>query len=224
VKSLVLLSGGVDSTTALALALEEGPCEAISIRYGQKHATEVMAGHHVANFYKVRQTQMTLVVPMGESVLMDPTKEMPHQTYEELSEAKGPSPTYVPFRNANMISCAVAHALAWGLDAVWVGVHAEDAHNWAYPDCTPEFIGAMQCAVYVGTYHKVRLIAPFQYATKGEIVRQGLELNVPYELTMSCYEGTVPACGECPTCIGRLHAFAVNHVKDPIPYREAIRG
>jgi 7-cyano-7-deazaguanine synthase len=97
-------------------------------------------------------------------------------------------------------------------------VHAEDARGWAYPDCTPEFIGAMQNAIYVGTYFKVRLIAPFQYMMKHEIIATGLRLGAPYHLTLSCYEGTSPACGRCPTCVSRLEAFRVNGVSDPIEY------
>jgi 7-cyano-7-deazaguanine synthase len=97
-------------------------------------------------------------------------------------------------------------------------MHAEDAANWAYPDCTPEFLGAMACAIYIGTYQKVRLVTPFVQAMKVAIVQEGLLLGVPYSLTRSCYAETVVSCGKCPTCLSRLAAFESNDEEDPIPY------
>src|SRR5262245_9556666 len=138
---------------------------------------------------------------------MDHEAEMPHVTYEELQKAEGPSPTYVPYRNGSFLSLAASGALDMGADTIYAGMHGEDAHNWAYPDCTPEFIGAMQNAIYIGTYYKVRLVCPFTYMTKADIIKLGLDLLAPLHLTMSCYEGRDPACGVCPTCIARLEAF-----------------
>ena len=91
-----------------------------------------------------------------------------------------------------------------------------------YPDCTPEFIGAMAAAVYVGTYHKVRLLTPLQWMDKKEVVLTGMHLEAPYELTWSCYNGAEVACGVCPTCRSRRESFALNGYKDPVPYADEI--
>ena len=97
-------------------------------------------------------------------------------------------------------------------------MHAEDAHNWAYPDCTPEFIGAMANAMYVGSYHKVRLITPHEWRTKAEVVAAGMKLDVPFGMTWSCYNGREYHCGVCPTCVGRIQAFAINGKRDTAGY------
>ena len=217
-KILVVLSGGLDSTVALALALKRTPMvRAISFAYGQRHDVEISQAVFIANHYKVEHHVVNISLG-NQGVLMDHSAEMPHETYEELAAHVGPSPTYVPYRNGTFLSHAASHALEIEADEIYAGMHAEDAHNWAYPDCTPEFIGAMQNAIYIGTYHKVRLVVPFTYKSKAEIVYLGAELQVPFELTHSCYEGARPACGRCPTCIGRLEAFKQNGFKDPLEY------
>lgn len=217
---LVVHSGGLDSTTALAMAVREHGSpnvEAISFEYGQRHDVELKCAYDLARFYEVEHTIRS--VPLGQGgVLMDSSSPMPQMTYAEIKEAEGPSPTYVPYRNGTFLSLAASHALETECQEIWCGMHAEDAHNWAYPDCTPEFIGAMQNAIYIGTYHKVRLLAPFTYATKADIVLAGMRLRVPYERTHSCYEGRRPACGTCPTCISRLEAFKQAGFIDPLQY------
>jgi 7-cyano-7-deazaguanine synthase len=236
---VVLLSGGLDSTTCLAMADQQygarnGGIEAVSFDYGQKHRAELVAAGAVASYYEIDHTilEVPKVPYQGShaSALIPSDKvEMPHQTYEELAENYGVSPTYVPYRNGTLLSLAAAMATSVSMfheceAEVWFGAHAEDAHNWAYPDCTPEFIGAMANAIYVGSYHRVRLIAPLQWRSKSEVVAIGLGVEAPFELTLSCYEGTRPACGVCPTCVARLHAFARNEAVDPVPYaQEAIR-
>lgn len=221
-RALVVLSGGLDSTAALAWANEEcfgKDLRAVTFDYGQRHAeAEIAAAEDVAKFYMIPHQVWRVPVFRGASVLMDSGKEMPHMTYEELGKAQGPSPTYVPFRNGTFLAVATGMALELEFNTVVVGTHAEDAHNWAYPDCTPEFMGAMQNAIYVGTYHKVRLVAPWTYLSKADIVREGIRLSVPFAKTHSCYEGVRPACGKCPTCVGRLEAFAANDMNDPLDY------
>ncbi|HEY7420083.1 MAG TPA: 7-cyano-7-deazaguanine synthase, partial [Ktedonobacteraceae bacterium] len=144
-------------------------------------------------------------------------------------EAQGPSPTYVPFRNGTMLSLAAAYAITQGLDRIVIGAHADDARNWAYPDCTPEFMGHMGGAIEVGSYDKVRLATPFQYMTKVQIIEKGGGLVVPFELTWSCYDpvlnkqepGHMPTyihCGQCPTCVARYAAFESLGLKDPVEY------
>lgn len=227
--SLILSSGGIDSTVVLEMAMQnsgQGQIRTVSFFYGQRHAREIEAARMVSAHYGVPHHVIEAPVFSGESVLMDSTKDMPHLTYEEIEESEGQSPTYVPFRNGTFLSIAAGLALHRDLDTLWVGMHAEDARGWAYPDCTPEFIGAMQNAIYVGTYHKVRMVAPLTYLTKREIVRWGLDNGVPFNLTWSCYEGGDLACGRCPTCVSRLEAFSRNNAVDPIPYmtREAVNG
>lgn len=217
-KALVVLSGGLDSTTALALAKKENKAvEALSFFYGQRHDREVVQATLIAGHFSAQHFVQEVTLGKG-GVLMDQDSAMPQMTYEELGETVGPSPTYVPYRNGTFLSLAASHALERNCDLIYAGMHGEDAHNWAYPDCTPEFIGAMQNAIYIGTYYKVRLVAPFTYMTKAEVVRLGAELQVPFELTHSCYEGKRPACGKCPTCIGRLEAFKANGYHDPLEY------
>jgi 7-cyano-7-deazaguanine synthase len=101
---------------------------------------------------------------------------------------------------------------------IFFGAHAEDAANWAYPDCTPEFIGAMANAIYVGTYYTVRLYTPIMWMSKAEVVRWGNELQVPFDMTWSCYKGGDLQCGECPTCISRHNAFLDAGIPDPTTY------
>lgn len=218
-KGLVVLSGGLDSTCALAFAKEECvELGAISFDYGQKHSVELESARAVADYYNIPWALQKVPGIPKRGSLLDPGAEMPHQTYEELMASQGPSPTYVPFRNGTFLSLAAAHAQGYGYDYLYAGMHGEDAHNWAYPDCTPEFIGSMQNAIYVGTYHQVRLIVPFTYMTKEEVAGFGLNQGAPLHLTHSCYEGKRPACGKCPTCVERLEAFKSLGAVDPIPY------
>jgi 7-cyano-7-deazaguanine synthase len=197
-----------------------GPDEtlAVSVEYGQKHGAELEHARAVASHYGVRQE--TILLPNlfagSSSTLIVGGPDNPAVSYEQLPD--GQSPAYVPFRNGLMLSAATARALVREAEFVYFGAHAEDGERWAYPDCTPEFIGAMANAVFVGTYFKVRLLTPLQWLTKRQVVRLGLELEAPYRLTLSCYNGLEPACGLCSTCQSRLRAFKENGVADPIPY------
>ncbi len=223
-KAAVLLSGGLDSAVALYEAASlHGWAEVmgVSFLYGQKHSVEVERAERLCDYHNLPHTVVTLPTIFGgtESVLIKENQlQMPEMSYADIEESYGVSPTYVPYRNANLISMATTIAMVNNADEVWVGMHAEDAHNWAYPDCTPEFLGAMAAAIYVGSYHKVRLVAQHMNRTKADIVRVGYTLGVPFEMTMSCYEGKEPACGVCPTCVGRINAFRANNLKDPLEY------
>ena len=221
-KGLILHSGGLDSSTLMAYAAEE--CDEIiglSIAYGQKHQDrEIRAAREVCEHFKAEHMEIELpdIFKGFGSTLMDSDKANPHLTYEEIRDSDGPSPTYVPFRNANLLSIATAVAQTNKCEFVYFGAHADDAHNYAYPDCTPEFIWAMANAINVGTYYSVRLKSPVMWMTKGEIVAMGDTLGVPIKLTYSCYEGTEIHCGECPTCISRQVAFEEAGVDDPTEY------
>jgi 7-cyano-7-deazaguanine synthase len=217
--ALVVLSGGIDSTTCLALAkkfYKFRPIIALSFDYGQRHSVqELRAAAKVADYFSVRHSVLHVRLPEGG--LTDLSKPLPNSDYSEL---KGVSPTYVPYRNGTLLSNAAAYASASELGHIFWGAHAEDALNWAYPDCTPEFAGAMANAIFVGTYGKVRLITPLQWLGKKGVIEVGLELEAPYHLTRSCYSEHALSCGTCPTCRARLSAFNELGIKDPIPYAD----
>ncbi len=220
--AVILLSGGLDSATCLAMANEEhDKLFTVSFLYGQKHTREVQAASIISEMYGAEHRTISLpeiFAGSGSVIIAGNELDMPQMSYEDIGESYGVSPTYVPFRNANLLSMATSIALTVGAEWVYAGMHGEDALNWAYPDCTPEFLGAMASAIYVGSYHKVRLVTPLMHMRKADVVEMGTKLDVPFHLTLSCYEGTIPACGMCPTCVGRIKAFMQNDLVDPIPY------
>lgn len=226
-KTLVLLSGGIDSTTCLAMSVRAyGPenVEAVSFSYGQKHVKELECAQAIAAYYKVKHTVLTVdsqVFATSSSTLIQGHGEMNHgKTYAEIqAESPGEVDTYVPFRNGLMLSQAAALAYSIGAYKIIYGAHSDDAAGGAYPDCTPEFYKAMNEAIFQGTGQKVRLDAPLLTLNKAQVVKHGLELNAPYHLTRSCYEEDGLSCGTCATCLDRLEAFKVNNKLDPIPYR-----
>lgn len=222
-KALVLCSGGVDSTTLLARAVRDYGAEnvyALSISYGQKHAREIEAARAVAAHYGVQQRFLNLAAIFADSdcsLLAHSDEAVPEATYAEQQAASDGAPvsTYVPFRNGLFLSSAASMALSLGCSVVLYGAHHDDVAGNAYPDCSLEFVQAMNRAIVEGTGGELRLEAPFVEASKGDIVRMGLELGVPYELTWSCYEGGEIPCGRCATCLDRAAAFAANGAEDP---------
>ena len=223
-KALVLSSGGVDSITALGLAVSRYGKEnviALSISYGQKHDKEIKAAIDVANYYGVEQLflDLTRIFQYSNcSLLQQSTEEIPEESYGEQIEKTGgekPVSTYVPFRNGLFLSSAASIALSKDCQVIFYGAHADDAAGAAYPDCSPVFNQAMGEAIWEGSGRQLKIEAPFVQMNKGEIVKLGLELKVPYELTWSCYEGGEVPCGRCGTCIDRAKAFAANGIQDP---------
>jgi 7-cyano-7-deazaguanine synthase len=220
-KGVVLHSGGLDSTTLLAIAREEcDQVESMTLVYGQRHMKEIEAAESICTLWGIPHTvrDLTGAFSGSSSTLIDPLAVNPQMSYSELREVEGPSPTYVPFRNALFLSHATAFAQIKDAQYVYFAAHADDAHNWAYPDTTPEFIGAMGNAIYIGTYHQIRLRTPLMWMTKAEIITQGADRSVPFELTYSCYEGSENHCGTCPTCVNRIEAFRKAGVTDPTKY------
>lgn len=225
-KALVLFSGGLDSTTCLALAVEEYGADnvmALSLRYGQKHEREIESANKCAEYYNVRHITFDVSKIFEDSdcsLLKKNVEEIPKESYAgQLTKTNGkPVSTYVPFRNGLFLAISASIALSEGCDWIYYGIHADDAAGNAYPDCTPEFNRSMNNAIYEGTGRVVRIVAPFVEKTKADIVAEGLRLKVPYELTWSCYEGGEKPCGKCGTCIDRLKAFESNGVKDPLTY------
>ncbi|HAN51432.1 MAG TPA: 7-cyano-7-deazaguanine synthase QueC [Lachnospiraceae bacterium] len=223
-KAMVLSSGGVDSTTALGLAVSKYGKEnviALSISYGQKHDKEIQAAINVSEYYGVEHLFLDLAEIFQYSdctLLKQSDKEIPLESYaEQIKETKGNKPvsTYVPFRNGLFLSSAASIALSKGCSVIYYGAHADDAAGFAYPDCSPVFNEAMNKAIYEGSGHQLTIEAPFVDMNKAGVVKMGLELGVPYELTWSCYEGGDEPCGKCGTCIDRAAAFAANGVEDP---------
>ncbi len=221
---LVLSSGGVDSSTALGLAVSKYGAEnvtALSISYGQKHDKEIEAAKKVAAFYGVEQLflDLSLIFQYSDCSLLKQSKaEIPEKSYEaQIQKTKGEKPvsTYVPFRNGLFLSSAASIALSKNCDVIYYGAHADDAAGFAYPDCSEVFNDAMNKAIYEGSGHQLRIEAPFVRMNKAEVVKMGLALGVPYELTWSCYEGGERPCGKCGTCIDRARAFAANGMTDP---------
>ena len=223
-KALVLSSGGVDSTTALALAVSRYGKDnviALSVSYGQKHDKEIQAAKAVSAFYGVEQLFLDLSKIFQYSncsLLQQSTEEIPEESYArqiEKTEGEKPVSTYVPFRNGLFLSSAASIALSKDCSVILYGAHADDSAGFAYPDCSPMFNDAMNQAIFEGSGHQLKVEAPFVNMTKAEVVKMGLELNAPYELTWSCYEGKDVPCGKCGTCIDRAAAFAANGVSDP---------
>jgi 7-cyano-7-deazaguanine synthase len=217
-KAIVLSSGGLDSTVALALAIKYHGKDVLSlgIDYGQRHLKELTMAKKIADWYGIEREVMS-IQDMPSSLLTDPKQSIPNVSYADLPE--GVSPTYVPFRNGQLLAKAAARASVMGGPVViYAGMHAEDAERDAYPDCTMHFLGAMAAAIYIGTYHKVRLNTPLVSMFKRDVVKLGIYLEAPLDLTWSCYAGKELHCGVCPTCRSRKDAFQSIGISDPTEY------
>lgn len=223
-KAMVLLSGGVDSATLLALAVEEYGQEnvvALSMSYGQRHERELWSAERVAAHYGVEKRDLNLVEifrSSGSSLLAHSEEKISQGTYGEQKKAAsdGLVSTYVPFRNGLFLSVAASMALGCGCGVLCYGAHHDDVAEAAYPDCSLAFVEAMDRAISEGSGGQLRVQAPFIHWDKAQIVKKGLELGVPYELTWSCYEGGEIPCGTCGTCMDRQRAFEANGVTDPL--------
>ncbi len=223
-KALVLLSGGIDSTTCLAMAIKRygvTNVSALNMFYGQKHQKEMQSARRVADYYGIPYREMDLSCVMQYSdcpLLAHSDREIKHESYADQLKAlggKGTVDTYVPFRNGLFLSAAASVALSIGAGVIYYGAHADDAAGRAYPDCTPDFADLMDEAITKGTGGMVSLCAPLIDWNKARVVQEGLKLGAPYKYTWSCYEGGDKPCGVCGTCRDRAAAFEANGVKDP---------
>lgn len=231
-KALVLNSGGVDSTTCVGLAVEKYGKENVitaSLYYGQKHDKELKCAQKIAEYYGVRHIEEDIsnVMKYASNVctLVKGGSDIEHASYaDQIAEhGEGRVATYVPFRNGLLLSIATAYAdsLFPGEEVeIYYGAHADDAAGEAYADCSPEFADAINKAINIGTYGKISVNRPLINMNKAGVVKTGLSINVPYELTWSCYEGGEKACGTCGTCRDRIAAFLKNGVEDPIEYED----
>lgn len=221
-KAVVILSGGLDSTTCMGLAQAAGyEVYPLTFDYGQRHDIELACARKVAAHYKVKShpvVKLDFLRQIGGSALTDENIDVPHT-----GVATDEIPiTYVPGRNLLFLSMAASYAEVIGAKAIYIGVNALDYSG--YPDCRPEFIDQVQKTLAVGTKagvegEPIRIETPLLHWTKAEIIQRGMAIDVPYELTTSCYEGKAEACGECDSCRLRLKGFAEAGYQDPIPYR-----
>ena len=222
-KALVLFSGGVDSTTCLGIAVNKYGADevlALSLYYGQKHSRELEAARKITARYGVKHKELDLALIFADSdcsLLRGSTEDIPKESYaEQLKKTDGkPVSTYVPFRNGLFLASAASIALSNGCTEIYYGAHSDDAAGNAYPDCSSDFNDAINRAIYLGSGEELRVVAPFIGMNKAQVVAEGLKLNVPYELTWSCYEGGDKPCGVCGTCRDRMAAFRANGMDDP---------
>lgn len=218
-KVIVVVSGGMDSVTLAHVVHEHHDVELVSFDYGQRHRKEIEfaarcaarleSPHHVVDLRNITNL-------ISRSVLTDHTRDVPDGHYAENTMRQ----TVVPNRNAIMMNIAAGYAITAGASAVATGVHAGD--HYIYPDCRPEFIGALDKMLNLANEGFVpptfRVMAPFVTSTKGDIVRRGAALDVPFVETWSCYKGGDVHCGACGTCFERREAFTEAGVTDPTEY------
>jgi 7-cyano-7-deazaguanine synthase len=220
-RAVILVSGGMDSATAVYEAMERGyEPYFLHTSYGQQTETKeyecAKALAEEVEAADMLHIETEHLAAIGASSLTDEELDVEEA---DLDSDEIPA-SYVPFRNANLLSMAVSYAEANECSAVFIGAHSEDFSG--YPDCRPAFFEAFQEIINVGTKPEteIELIAPFVEWSKTEIAERGLELNVPYELTWSCYRDEEPACGKCDACAFRLEAFRNAGSSDPINYAE----
>jgi 7-cyano-7-deazaguanine synthase len=223
-RAVVLLSGGLDSATVLAIARsEKRDCHAISFTYGQRHEIELAAARRVAQAIGVEEH---VVYPLNLRVFGASALTSDIDVPKDAAGAPGIPSTYVPARNTIFLSLALGFAEAREAQEIWIGVNAVDYSG--YPDCRPEFIEAFQQVIFKGTRsgtgkQEPRVVAPLIRMTKAQIIRRGVELGVDYSLTHSCYDPDAEgrACGHCDSCIIRRRGFEEAGVPDPTRYVES---
>ncbi len=218
-KAVIVLSGGLDSTTCMGIAKAEGyDLYPITFHYGQRHNREVEQAIEVGKYYGVtdhRIVDLTFLKDIGGSALTDEKVDVPTEAEE------GIPVTYVPARNMIFLSLASAYAEVIGATAVYTGVSAVDFSG--YPDCRPEFIQSMEETINLATKagvtgKNISVETPLISLSKKETIEKGLSLEVPYDLTTSCYNGKEAACGKCDSCFLRLKGFKEAGAVDPIKY------
>lgn len=227
-RAVVLLSGGLDSTTTLAIAKSEGyEVYALTFRYGQRHEVEIEAARRIAALYDVAQHVVAQIDlrAFGGSALTDDIAVPKGRTLDEMSQ--GIPVTYVPARNTIFLSFALAWAEVLGANDIFIGVNALDYSG--YSDCRPEYIEAFQRMADLATKagvegkQKLKIHTPLISLTKAQIVEKGIALGVDYSLTVTCYDPAAEgaACGQCDACLLRLKGFAENSMTDPARYQTA---
>ena len=219
-KSVVLFSGGIDSTTALYWAIQEGEnVWALTFDYGQRHAIEIQMAQETAKKLKIAHDILSIDLrQIKGSSLTDPTRPLPEFHSAEEIESDVPS-TYVPFRNGIFLSLAAAWAEVQNIRDIVCGFNVIDSPN--YPDTTPAFVEAMGAALNSGTKattkkNAFKIHAPFIHLTKSEIIQKGLSLGADYSHSISCYSGQEIPCRKCSSCLLRQRAWETVGTKDPL--------
>ena len=222
-KAVVLVSGGLDSSTVLALALQQGyRCYTLSFDYGQRHRSELEAAKRVSELMKVEEHKIVRLDlgTIGGSALTDTTIDVPEQ------ETSGIPVTYVPARNTVFLSIALGWAEVLEADTIFLGVNAVDYSG--YPDCRPEYISSFEAMANLATRagvegNKLSIQAPLIDMTKGEIISAGTSLGVDYSQTVSCYQASIEglACGKCDSCRLRIEGFNQAGISDPTRYKNS---
>ena len=216
--AVVLASGGMDSCVTTAVAARERELAMLHISYGQRTENrELKAFNDIADFYKAERRMTASIAHLariGGSSLTDSRIEV---SQADLDSKEIPT-SYVPFRNAHLLSIATSWAEVIGADRIYIGAVAEDSSG--YPDCRPEYYEAFQRAIDLGTKPetKIEIVTPVIRLRKSEIVKLGAELGAPLELSWSCYKREDRACGECDSCALRLRGFREAGLRDPVPY------
>jgi len=229
-EAIVLLSGGLDSATTLAIARREGfACRALSFRYGQRHSREIDAARRVARSLGTVEHRLIDIDlgALGGSALTDSQIDVPKDRVD-LGEGGAIPPTYVPARNTIFLSYALAWAETLGVFDIFIGVNSTDYSG--YPDCRAEFIAAFEAMANLATAAAVqgkgryRIRTPILHMSKAEIIRTGTQLGVDYSLTHSCYDPDPQgrSCGRCDSCRLRLKGFSEAGLQDPIQYAQRI--
>jgi 7-cyano-7-deazaguanine synthase len=219
-RAVVLLSGGMDSCVCAALAARDHRAAAVHVSYGQRtEERERQSFERICDRLEIRERLVVrneALRAIGGSALTDSNISVP----ESRDIGTGIPVTYVPFRNAHFLAAAVSWAEVLGAEKVYIGAVEPDSSG--YPDCRPEYYRAFNEVVKAGTKEGlIRVVTPLIAMRKAQIVRLGLELNAPFDLTWSCYQREDRACGVCDSCVLRLHAFRDAGAEDPISYAEA---
>lgn len=214
-KAVVIYSGGMDSFTLLNRVIHDGyDVYALTFNYGQKHVKEVEVASTVCKQLNVPHKILDIspINQLMQSSSLVGSIDVPEGHYQ----ADNMKSTMVPNRNMILLSLAIGYAVDIEASKVYYGAHSGD--HVIYPDCRPEFVHAMNDVAKIANYEPISIETPYLNATKGEILKDGLSMNLTYEHTWTCYNGRQKACGKCGACVERLEAFADNNATDPVEY------
>ncbi|MEO9275359.1 7-cyano-7-deazaguanine synthase QueC [Marinomonas sp. 5E14-1] len=214
-KAIVVYSGGMDSFTVLNTAIQRGlDVYALSFNYGQKHNKELEVAALVCKELSIphKVVDITAINSLMSNSSLTGDADIPEGHYED----ENMKSTVVPNRNMVLLSMAIAYAVSLEADKVYYGAHSGDHH--IYPDCRPEFVEAMNAVSKIANYQSVEIVTPFLYSSKGEILKAGLDMQLDYGKTWTCYNGREKSCGKCGACYERLEAFTEQNTADPLDY------
>ncbi|WP_396589103.1 7-cyano-7-deazaguanine synthase QueC [Bermanella sp. R86510] len=214
-KAVVIYSGGMDSFTLLNRVVKEGyDVYALTFNYGQKHVKEVEVAKSVCQQLNIPHKILDIspINELMQSSSLVGSEAVPEGHYE----AENMKSTVVPNRNMILLSLAIGYAVDIKAGKVYYGAHSGD--HAIYPDCRPEFVHAMNAVAGIANYEHVSIETPYLNSSKGEILKDGLSMDLHYDHTWTCYNGREHACGKCGACVERLEAFADNGISDPLPY------